>query len=575
MGQTSSFLKTTKFITGAAWLVSGWGRLNPVMAQSIDLNPPEPRNTEQLPPLTPKNSPLQTIPAPPEPNSVIDVLGKIEVEQFDFVGNTVFSNAELNQKLASYRSQPISFAQLVQAANKISELYIKQGYITSGAYVPEQSLKSGRVQIQVVEGSLAEIEVEVAGRLKESYIRDRLVTRIDAPLNIERLQSALQLLQLNPLVENLNAELLTGVEPGTNILSVSALGADTFKLQAGLNNSRNFGIGTFERGIELEEANLLGIGDRLQVTYDNTEGSNQYGGAYAFPLNSRDGSLEFNFRWAKNEIVQTGFEASDLDITSRNYDLTWRQPIFQRAASGVSQEFALNLTAARRESDGTVLNVPEALSPGANEVGEIRTSVVSFGQEWLQRNRQQVISARSQFNLGVDAFGATILNNEPDSQFFSWRGQFAYLRSLTQTQETFGSTLLLQSELQLAADPLISTEQFSLGGANTVRGYRQDVLLTDSGFLSTAELRLPILRFEPIDATLQFSPFVDFGTGWNNDREKPEFSTVIGTGFGLLLQTPESFSARIDWGLPLKNSNSQGSSLQEDGIYFQLQYNMF
>ena len=127
----------------------------------------------------------------------------------------------------------------------------------------------------------------------------------------------------------------------------------------------------------------------------------------------------------------------------------------------------------------------------------------------------------------------------------------------------------------MSADPLISTEQFSLGGAQTVRGYPQDTLLTDNGFLAAAEFRLPIARFSKIGATLQFTPFIDFGTGWNTDDQETEFDTLIGTGLGLLLQTPERLSARIDWGIPLINDDAEGSSLQEDGIYFQLQYDLF
>jgi len=223
------------------------------------------------------------------------------------------------------------------------------------------------------------------------------------------------------------------------------------------------------------------------------------------------------------------------------------------------------------------MDEPEVLTPGADENGEIRSSVLSLGQEYLQRNRQQVFSLRSQFNFGLDVLSPTILEEEPDSQFFSWRGQFSYLRLLNQPQTTptIGSTILLRSELQLSADPLISTEQFSLGGATSVRGYRQDALLTDNGFLAAAELRLPIAHFSKINATLQFTPFIDFGTGWNADDEDTEFSTLIGTGFGLLLQTPERLSARIDWGIPLINDEAEGGSLQEDGVYFQLQYDLF
>lgn len=583
MGQTSSVKKTTKLLSYAICFASVLLRLESATAQnatrstaqSFEPLTPEPVSPEAPPPLPPNPNPLRTIPSPPAPESVRDMTGTITVEQFEFVGNTVFSLEELNQAIANFTHQPVSFAQLVQAAHQITELYVSRGYITTGAYVPEQSLTSGKVRIQIVEGSLGEIEVDVTGRLKESYVRDRLEAKTQTPLNINQLQSALQLLQLNPLIESLNAELSAGITPGTNILSVSVISADTFKLETRLNNNRNLSIGSFERGVHLEEANLLGIGDRLRLTYDNTQGSNQFGGGYTLPLNTSGGSLGFNFRWGQNEIVQSSLANIDLDIESRNYDLTWRQPLFQKATPNVSQELAVNITAGRRTSDSTIMNEPQPLSPGANEEGEIRTSVVSLGQEWLQRNRREVIAANSQFNLGVDVLDATILPEEPDSEFFSWRGQFSYLRSLSKTPQEFGSVLLLRSELQLASDPLISTEQFSLGGATTVRGYRQDALLTDSGFLATAEFRLPIARFEPINATLQIAPFIDFGTGWNNDNQKTEVSTLIGTGFGLLLQTPERFSARVDWGIPLLNHDDRGSSLQEDGVYLQLQYDLF
>ncbi len=534
--------------------------------------PPQPQ------PLPPSNNPLDSLDIPPIPESVLDIPGTVVVDEFTFAGSTAFSQAELKRSLASFVGKPISFAQLVQAADIITQLYVKQGYLTSGAYLPEQNLSSGKVQIQVLEGSLAEIEVNITqGRLKENYIRDRLENRVSTPLNINQLQSTLQLLQLNPLIESLDAELSAGIQPGTNSLKVSVVGADTFTLQARLNNNRNSSIGTFERGVQLTEANLFGIGDKIDFSFFNTDGSDQYQVGYTLPLNSRDGTLSFDFRSTNNEIVEADFEIVDIDVESRSYNLTWRQPVIQRATPKVSQELALNFTASRRESDTSIQNISTAISPGANEAGEIRTSVIGFGQEWLQRNRKQVIAARSQFNLGVDAFDATISNDEPDSQFFAWRGQFSYLRllSMPKGKPAVGSTILLRSELQLAADPLIPTEQFSLGGATTVRGYRQDALLTDSGFSAAAELRLPIARLSKLNASLQFSPFIDFGTGWNVDGEATEFSTLLGTGVGLILQTEERLSARIDWGFPLINDQSRDINLQDSGVYLQMQYDLF
>jgi hemolysin activation/secretion protein len=548
-------------------------------AQSFKPITPTRPEKPQPKPLPPTQNPLdETLTAPPVPDSVLDIPGTIVVQKFNFVGSTVFSTEELNRAIAEFRGKPISFAQLLQAANKITELYVQKGYITSGAYVPEQNLRSGSVNIQIVEGSLADIEVNIVeGRLKPQYIRDRIQSAISTPLNINRLQEALQLLQLNPLISSLNAELSAGIKPGTNSLAVSVIGADSFKIQAQLNNNRNSSIGTFERGIELSYANLLGIGDGINLSYKNTDGSNQFAGGYTLPINPRNGTLGFNIRIVDSKVVEPPFEKADIEINSRDFDLTWRQPVIQRATAKLNQEFALDFTASRRESDTSILNVDSFLSPGANAQGETRTSALRFGQEWLQRNRNQVFSARSQFNIGIDAFGATINDDEPNSQFFAWQGQLLYLRLLNEAQEkpAIGATILLRSNLQLSADSLISTEQFSLGGSSTVRGYSQDALLTDNGIYTSAEIRLPIVRVPKVSGTLQVNPFVDFGVGWNTDRESTGFNTLVGTGLGLLWQTEDQFTARIDWGIPLVNSSSKNRTWQENGVYFQIEYNLF
>lgn len=572
-------LKKLAKIFGYCGLFFLAGLPTPANSQTFDPLTPETPDVPEPKPLPNQKSPLdESLVAPPIPESLIDIPGTIVVEQFQFDGGTAFEQTELNQAIANFIGKPITFAQLVQAANEITKLYVSQGYITSGAYLPEQNLNTGTVQIQIVEGSLSEIDVNLLkGRLTENYIRDRIEQKLTTPLNINQLQSALQLLQLNPLIESLDAELSTGIEPGTNALSISVTGADTFALQARLNNNRNPSVGSFERGIRLEENNLYGIGDSIYFAFNNTDGSNQYRGGYLLPINTRDGSISFDFSLAKNEIIEFPFDEVDIDVNSDNYDLTWRQPIFQKATAQVSQELALSFGGSLRESNTSLMDSPEGISPGADENGEIRTSTLNFSQEWLRRDRNQVISARSQFNLGINAFNATTDNSEPDGQFFSWRGQASYLRLLSEFKGTpsVGSTLLLRSELQLAADPLIPTEQFSLGGVATVRGYRQDTLLADNGFSGSAELRVPIARLPKINASLQLSPFIDFGTGWNTDGEESEFNTLLGTGFGVLLQTDNNLSARIDWGIPLINTESSDNTLQENGVYFQLEYNLF
>ncbi|MBH8561573.1 ShlB/FhaC/HecB family hemolysin secretion/activation protein [Nostoc sp. CENA67] len=556
---------------------SAWG-------QSIDPVTPE----QPLPiPLPPTKPPIQIPPtAPPTPQETLDIPGSITVQKFEFVGNTAFSQKELNSAIADYTGKPITFSELLKAANQITQFYVKKGYITSGAYIPTQEFRSDIIKIQVVEGSLEDIQVNVIqGRLNPNYVRSRIAIATAKPLNINRLQEALQLLQLNPLIASLDAELTAGTRPGVNSLAVTIKAADTFTTKLSINNNRNPSVGSFERGIALSEASLSGIGDQLSFAYKNTDGSNSFEGGYSLPVNPRNGSINFNFRIVNNKIIEPPFNGLDIGVNSREFELSFRQPVLQRATPEFSQELTLSLTAARRLSNSSIKGVDFPLFPGADNQGKTRISELSFAQEWLQRSRQEVLAARSELNLGIGAFDATVNNNEPDSRYFLWRGQVIYLRRLGQTKgqnafvedvaEGIGPTLLLRSNVQLAANSLLSIEQFSLGGQGTVRGYRQDALLADNGIFASAELRLPIVRFKEVQGTLQVAPFIDVGTVWNTGRENPQSNTLVGSGLGLLWQMGDRFTARLDWGIPLVNIDTNKRTWQENGLYFQLQYKAF
>ena len=132
--------------------------------------------------------------------------------------------------------------------------------------------------------------------------------------------------------------------------------------------------------------------------------------------------------------------------------------------------------------------------------------------------------------------------------------------------------MLIQTDLQLANKQLLGLEQFGLGGQKTLRGYRQDSLLTDNGFLTSTEVRLPILRVPKLQGLLQIAPFFDLGTGWNNGGSNPDNNTLLGAGLGLIWRQGSKFNARLDWGLPLTENNSKKETWQENGLYFSLTY---
>lgn len=279
-----------------------------------------------------------------------DFAGTITVERFDVIGSSVFNRKQLTAVVKEFINKPITFAELLQASEAISQLYRNEGYITSGAFIPANQtfkVKGSVVTIQVIEGRLENIQVRGLKRLNPNYIRSRLEIATDKPLNVNRLLRALQLLQLNPLIGNISAELATGSTPGANVLDVRVTEAKTLSAQIAFDNNRSPSVGSFQRRIQLNQANLLGLGDGLNIAYTNTTGSNDVEARYTLPINPHNGTLEFSYNYTTSDVIEKPFDILDIEGTSQDFSLTLRQPIVETP----NEEFALGLTASRRESE--------------------------------------------------------------------------------------------------------------------------------------------------------------------------------------------------------------------------------
>ncbi|MCT7957917.1 two-partner secretion domain-containing protein [Laspinema palackyanum] len=503
----------------------------------------------------------------------------VQVQQFEAIGSTVFTAEQLAAATQPFLQQPLTFDRLLDARSAIAQLYFDAGYLTSGAYIPPQIVQNGVVTIQVVEGQLEDIAVRTNGRLNKSYIQQRLERIISEPVHPERVLTALQLLQLDENIETISAELSPGVRPGTNLLTVTVQEKPLLGTQLSVDNNRAPSVGSFRQTVQTNFSNLLGLGDVATVAYTHTDGSNTWDAIYGIPLNSRNGTLSFYYGRGDSKIVEEPFDELEIEADSQVYEIAYRQPfqsIQTKARENsedeyVFQEFALGLTASRRDSQTSLLGVDFPLSPGANDAGETRISALRFFQEWTQREDRQVFAARSQLSLGVGWFDATVNNSEPDSRFLAWRGQAQWVRRVTDN-----TLLLMRGDVQLSANALLPFEQFGLGGQDRIRGYRQDALLTDNGALASVELRLPIPLVSGGGRLVQIAPFLDAGVGWNSDdRPNPEQNALLSAGVGLRMQFGNRLTARVDWGIPLVNLDSREKTWQENGVYFTIVSDLF
>ena len=144
---------------------------------------------------------------------------------------------------------------------------------------------------------------------------------------------------------------------------------------------------------------------------------------------------------------------------------------------------------------------------------------------------------------------------------FGAKPNYFYLRTglSHEMPVTNGFSLYLSVQGQLADSPLISNEQFSAGGAATVRGYYESQRLGDSGYLLNVEIRSPSfgkLIAEDID-DLHYILFVDkaqLRTRIPVQSEQPKWN-LRSAGIGFRLIAFKSLTAQLDWAYVYNDSD--------------------
>jgi hemolysin activation/secretion protein len=534
------------------------------------VTPPAPLPSDLLPlPEEFLRLPPSTVPSQPS----IDTFpsGTITVQRFEVVGSTLFSAEQLQAVTASFLNRPLAFADLLKARAAVTQLYLDRGYLTSGAYLPaNQDVSQGVVRLQVLEGAIEDIRVTVSKSLRPRYIRDRLRSATQTPLNVNRLTQALQLLKQSPLIDRISAELLPGTQPGTNLLAVNVVPAPSRSASVVLNNARSATSGEFARQVRFRQTNLTGYGDRLNLGYTNTDGSNEFNLSYALPINAKDGTFSVSYGQSDSSVIQKPFKALDIASRSRNLTVAFRQPIIYTP----NQQFVLGAALSRQESEltflgGIPLSLPES---GSDAQGRIRITELTLFQEWNQRYRRALFTLRSDFGIGLDV-GATQNKSAPDGRFVRWQGQVQWLYALKPD-----TLITLRSSVQLADRALPNPSLLGLGGSRALRGYPEGFFLFDQAVFSTAEVAIPLFRSEDRSHRFYLTPFVDLGYGWNyRKRSSTEDRFLISPGLGLRYEWTDRIGLQMSWGIPLVGVPGDNISpgFEDSRVLFSLDVKLF
>lgn len=217
---------------------------------------------------------------------------------------------------------------------------------------------------------------------------------------------------------------------------------------------------------------------------------------------------------------------------------------------------------------------------GISAAGEDQTTTpISYtafqaGYDGSWRTDKAVTSFNTAVNLAVRGLGNS--TQEFEDRRYKAQANYAYLtlgaRHFRELPRDFG--LIFRTRGQVTNTPLISNEQFSVGGQLSVRGYHLTQQLGDHGVNFSVELQSPLLQPSDWEWIRYFRPhvFFDYAAIWIKEPlpENPDFYKLAGFGAGFRMHLQKNLIGEFDWAYPLYRQSKVDAGDQR--IDFRLNY---
>ncbi len=491
---------------------------------------------------------------------------RLTVLRFEITGSSAFSATELEAEAADFLNRSIDSEDLEELRLRLTRRYVAAGYINSGALIPDQEVRDGIVAIRIVEGTLDEVEVGGPHRFAPEFIRARLMRGAGRPLHVGALQAGMQLLLQNPQIARINAELAPGERPGTSVLRAAVTEAPRHTLGVAFANHRSPSVGSERLELLGAVRNLTGRGDAWTLRLGRTRGLSDYALQASLPVGAADTVLTLHHDRNNAAVIEAPFDALDIDSRSRTTEIGLRHPVYRT----LQRSLTLGAALALREAETWLGGVPFSFSPGVRN-GRSEVAALRLSAEWLARGRDEVFSARAVLSHGLDAFGATVnRDGTPDSRFIAALLQAQWVQRVSET----GAQMVLRADAQTADSALLPLEKFAVGGADSVRGFRENRLIRDRGWAASAEWRLPVARLPlpglsalPEDGRVSLALFADAGRAWDKGGVGER---LWGAGPGLRWDINADSYAQLYWAGLRRRTMQAGDDAQDRGAHFRL-----
>ncbi len=509
----------------------------------------------------------------PDLNVVPEDEACVQIDTISTSGVTLYKPAVIDDLLQPFAGRCLGLTALNNILKKLTFLYVEDGYITSRAYIPEQDLADGSLEIIVLEGVL---EGMVMNDQPGDY-RGQLATAFPGmqgrPLNLRDIEQGLD--QINRLQSNsAKIELRAGSEPGASVLAVAREQEKRWHITVGMDNLGSEATGEYQSRLSAWLDDMLGLNEQWSFSYQRSMEDS--------PLNfSSTAPRSDSFTAALS--VPYGYWTFGIDGSWSEYDSTIVGMFSDIETSGSSKSINLDVSRVIHRDQISKTSLGGRLTWKENEnfiMGnriDVSSRVLTIGGLELTHARQlsggQFVASAGYYR-GLDMFGAF---SDDDAAAGSPKGQFDkgifslnYFRPFK-----MGKLVAIYSGSlsgQWSPDLLFGSEQMSLGGYSTVRGVREAVVFGNRAAMTRHELALQLPTFSTTGLAKRLGQFetyiaADYGKVFAQSQHQIEGGSLTGVTLGLRSRGG-TVSFDISWSDIVASSSNLASAVSDAGILY-------
>jgi hemolysin activation/secretion protein len=451
------------------------------------------------------------------------ILQKIEFSQVEILPQSFFEDIK-----KKYENTQVGIEDIYAIVDSINNEYMLKGYIACHAFLLEQDITSGNLFISIVEGLVSEVKISGHKTTSENYIKRYL--HFENISNFNANTANTEILKFN--AEN-DAKARIALSPGrvfgTSIVDIVLDEPNRYSMSASIDNAGQKETGLTRYGGYVVVRSITRYRDIFNIGGVFSEASNAVFTSYEIPEPFLGTRIGIGFDYSDNEIISGGLEALNVNGRYYNVSLYSKKPFFIR--------------------DTTVTNFTLTVNTkkGESFISSFKTQDTKTDAVSLSADNTLLFSWGYLFNSLSYYQGFRLIEGDTVFEKASYYGE-----TLINIYKTIAANIKARG--QYGADIVPSSEQFSIGGINTIRGYREGMLSGRDAISANIEILydLPLRKFK--FAAFRLYAFFDFGIVYpdkNANLPDDYDNKLYSAGGGLKLNILKHIDANIVYAAPL------------------------